>query len=144
MACKEEALENLNAHHHPEIQLITDGGPENKLQALLDTIEQPITHKVALADVHYSNSLIEAVFKTSKYNYLYRMDIPDENALRTSFAFTVDNFNNRPHISLKGLTPNEAERNIALNKEELCLNIKSATVERRKYNQAHRCTQCKP
>ena len=54
----------------------------------------------------------------------------------------VNDFNNRPHISLKGLTPNEAEQNLALNLEQLRLHIKSATEERKAYNQNHRCKQC--
>lgn len=138
----EEAVRNVKKTHS-EITLITDGGPENNLQAFLDTLEQPVKHQVALVDVHYSNSLIEASFKTTKYNYLYKMDIRDGNDLKNAFQFVVDDFNERPHISLKGLTPNEAEQNIPLNNEQLHLNVKKATEERLKYNQTHRCGQCK-
>ncbi len=137
-----EATKNVKTSH-PEITLITDGGPENKLQNFLDSLDKTVTHKYALVDVHYSNSLIEAAFKTAKYNYLYRMDIKDCKALEKSFSFVVDDFNNRPHISLGGLTPNEAEKNITLNKDQLHLYKQKATEERLKYNNAHRCSHCK-
>jgi putative transposase len=120
------ALKNANQRHYC-ITLITDGGPENKLQTFLNSIEHSVEHKVALLDVHYSNSLIEAFFKTGKYNYLYRMDIRNGKDLHKAFDFIVQDFNERPHISLGGLTPNEAEQNISLNKEQLCSYIKDAT-----------------
>lgn len=138
----EEAIAHTKTTY-PQITLITDGGPENRLNAFLNTLNQPITHKIALVDVHYSNSLIEASFKTAKYNYLYRMDIRDETQLKNAFAFVVDDFNNRPHISLKGLTPNEAEQNHTLNKEPLHNYIKQATDVRLEYNKNHRCAPCK-
>lgn len=141
-ATVEEAVKNVKAAY-PEITLITDGGPENNLQKLLDTLEQQVLHKVALVDVHYSNSLIEAHNKLIKYNYLYRMGIPDGQRLRKIFPAVVDDFNNRPHISLNGLTPNEAEQNLSLNAEQLCLYKKKATEERKNYNQTHHCNHCK-
>jgi len=84
----EDAL-NKVGQTHATVTLVTDGGPENKLQAFLDTLGRPVEHKIALVDVHYSNSLIEASFKTAKYNYLYRMDIRDGNDLKKSFAFAL-------------------------------------------------------
>jgi putative transposase len=128
---------------HPQITLITDGGPENKLQSFLDSLAHSVQHKRALVDVHYSNSLIEAFFKTGKYSYLYRMNIRDREDLNKAFEFIVQDYNERPHVSLHGLTPNEAELNIPLNKEQLHTYIENATLERKDYNRVHRCIQCK-
>lgn len=137
----EEALGKVN-NGPQNITLITDGGPENKIKAFQDSIDYPIQQKIALVDVHYSNSLIEAHNKLIKYNYLYRMDIPDEHQLLKIFPAVVDDFNNRPHVSLDGLTPNEAEQNHALDRNRLRIYVQNATQERKKYNQIHRCTHC--
>jgi putative transposase len=138
----EEALKSVG-QAHPGMMLITDGGPENNLKTFLASLEQPIVHKVALVDVHYSNSLIEASFKTAKYNYLYRMDIRDGNDLKKSFAFLVQDFNERPHVSLNGLTPNEAEKNTSVDKEQWRAYIKNATEGRIKYNKTNLCGGCR-
>jgi putative transposase len=137
----EEALTHAG-QSNSNTTLITDGGPENGLKDFLESLDRSVTHKVALVDVHYSNSLIEAHNKVLKYNYLYRIDIPDEHRLQKIFPAIVDDFNNRPHISLDGLTPNEAEQNHALDKNPLRIYVKNATQERKMYNQDHRCTHC--
>lgn len=124
------------------ITLITDGGPENNLKAFLGSLDQPVQQHIALTDVHYSNSLIEAHNKILKYNYLYRMNIPDGKHLRRIFPSIVDDFNNRPHVSLAGLTPNEAEQNLLLNRGQLRLYTGIAAEERRKYNRTHQCKHC--
>lgn len=73
-------------HPKPDITFVTDGGPENNLTT---GSGQTIEHKIALVDVHYSNSMIEAHNKIVKYNYLFRMDIPDGKHLRKIFSWIV-------------------------------------------------------
>ena len=124
------------------ITLLTDGGPENNLKIFLASLDHIIEHRTALVDVHYSNSLIEAHNKVIKYNCLYRMNISDGSQLMKVFPMIVNDFNNRPHISLDGLTPNEAEQKLMLNRGQLRLHIKKATEARKAYNQNHRCKQC--
>jgi putative transposase len=136
----EEALAKVN-NDPQNITLITDGGPENKLKAFLES-NPSIQQKIALVDVHYSNSLIEAHNKLIKYNYLYRMNVPDEHQLQKIFPTIVEDFNNRPHISLDGLTPNEAGQNHALDRNQLMIYVKNETHERKMYNQSHQCTHC--
>ncbi len=137
-----DALKKVNELNSP-ITLITDGGPENNLKSFLGNLSHPVELRKALVDVHYSNSLIEAHNKILKYNYLYRMDIHDGTHLNIVLLKIVDDFNNRPHISLDGLTPNEAEQNIQLDRTKLSNHIQQATLERKIYNQLHRCSHCK-
>ncbi len=137
----EEALTHAG-QSNSNTTLITDGGPENNLQAFLDTLDQPVRHQVALVDVHYSNSLIEAHNKVLKFNYLYQMNIPDGDRLRKIFPAIVDDFNNRPHVSLDGLTPIEAEQNHPIDRTKLQIYIQQATQKRKMYNQRHQCTHC--
>ena len=87
--------------------LLTDGGPENApaVTGLTPLLRGRLVHHTALVDVLYSNSLIEAHNKILKYNYLYKMTIPDGAALQKVIPGIIDDFNNRPHISLDGLTP---------------------------------------
>lgn len=123
------------------ISLLTDGGPENKALSFTNGTSC-IQQQIALVDVHYSNSLIEAHNKLIKYNYLYRMDIADGSQLEKVFPAIADNFNNRPHISLHGLTPNEAEQNASLDRDQLLLYKKKAREERIHHNKTNRCGQC--
>jgi hypothetical protein len=60
------------------------------------------------------------------------MDIRDRAKLNKAFHFVVSDFNNRPHVSLNGLTPNEAEQNLSLDTEQLSLYKKNAAEARKK------------
>jgi len=70
------------------------------------------------------------------------MDIRDGDQLSTALLKSVDDFNNRPHISLDGRTPSEAEQNIQLDTTKLSNYKKQASAERKIYNQSHQCKQC--
>ena len=98
--------------------------------------------RAIMVDIHFSNSLIEAHNKVIKYNYLYRMTITDGAQLMKVLSMIVDDFNNRPHISLGGLSPNDAEQNMVLDQGLLRLQVERATAERKVYNRNHRCQQC--
>jgi putative transposase len=126
----------------PAVLLITDGGPENNLKAFLEELQLPMEHRRALVDVHYSNSMIEASNKTLKYNYLYTKEIGNGEQLKEWMEWSVDDFHNRPHISHKGLTPNERQKNILLDRAQLTQNIKQATSERKMQNKIQRCGHC--
>ncbi len=137
----EDALNKINGLNS-FITLITDGGPENDLQSFLDELSQPVAHRKALIEVHYSNSLIEAHNKILKYNYLYRMIVADGDQLNSALPKIVEDFNNRPHISLRGLTPNEAEQNITLDHAKLSNYKQQAALVRKIYNKLNRCKHC--
>ncbi len=94
------------------IDLVFDGGPENnneELKGFLDKDEVKINPLIALKDIPYSNSVIEAQNKLFKYRYLFRQEYSDINGLRKIFEEYVKDYNYiRPHISLAGYTPFEA------------------------------------
>ncbi len=124
------------------IVLITDGGPENSLQEYLDSQSVPITHQKALLDIQCSNSLIEAHFKVLKYNYLYKMPIANRSDLLKTMAWVHNDFDNRPHISLNGLTPNESQEYYVLDTDSLKGKKKTASEERKRFNFKNRCVAC--
>jgi len=124
------------------VTLITDCGPENSLSELIRSIPIEINHQKALLDVHYSNSLIEAHNKLLKYNYLYNITIRNSDHLNETLQWVIEDYNNRPHVSLDGLSPNEACENKLLNKQELRHYIQQQTAKRRISNQSDRCDHC--
>jgi putative transposase len=124
------------------ILLITDGGPENSLEEYLQNLGAPIVHQKAMIDVQCSNSLIEAHNKVIKYNYLYRKSVSDGFQLINEVEFSVNNFNDRPHISLNGLTPNESHRNEKLDIELLRKMKVEAGIKRKQDNLKNRCEVC--
>ncbi len=91
-------------------QLITDDGSEN-FGAVKNWIASspslPIRHLVAQRDIDFSNSMIEAANKQLKYRFLYHHHIPNHLALVKYVEAAVQDYNNRPHDVLWGLTPFE-------------------------------------
>lgn len=91
-------------------QLITDDGSENHgmVKLITNTKEPPfIEHLVAQLDIEFSNSMIEAAHKQLKYRFLYHYPIADYKALLKFIQQAIDDYNNRPHHALNGLTPKE-------------------------------------
>jgi putative transposase len=136
-----DALQKENVRD-PAVLLITDGGPENNLKIFLEELQLPMQHSIALVDVHYSNSIVEASNKTLKYNYLYKKGIQNGAQLHEAMAWSCEDFNDRPHISHQGLTPNEKQENNCLDRSLLAQNIKQATTERKIQNKIQRCGHC--
>ena len=89
-----------------------------------------------------SNSLIEAHNKVLKYNYLYKMSVKDRGDLNKMMPWICNDFNNRPHISLNGSTPNESYENVILDSESLKELKKIASQSRKLYNFKNRCSAC--
>jgi len=136
-----EALQSFKGGEGP-IVLITDGGPENSLQEYLDTLSVSITHQIALLDIQCSNALVEGHNKVIKYNYLYKLSLANDIELNKSMAWIQNDYNGRPHISLKGLTPNESQENQVLDTASLKAKKKNATEDRKRFNFRNRCVSC--
>ena len=95
---------------HP-LEIMSDGGPENNSikEWIKDSISNlKLSHITALADVEFSNSMVEAAHYMLKYYGLYQMIIPDKNTLLTCLPKIIDDYNNRPNHTIAGLTPFEA------------------------------------
>ena len=99
-----------------QVILITDGGPENnntEMKAFVDGAGVSISPLIALKDIPFSNSVIEAQNKLFKYRYLFRKEYCNAGELKKVFASDVIDYNNlRPHISLNGYTPREVQTGI--------------------------------
>jgi putative transposase len=91
-------------------QLISDDGSENygPVKIFIANSQYPtIQHLVAQRDIEFSNSMIEAANKQLKYRFLYHHHIADYGALVKYVEQSVNDYNNRPHHVLHGLTPLE-------------------------------------
>ena len=91
-------------------QLLSDDGSENygPVKTFIENSQFPfIQHMVAQRDIDFSNSMIEAANKQLKYRFLYHHHIADYDALVKYVEQSVNDYNNRPHHVLHGLTPLE-------------------------------------
>jgi len=103
-----QLLQRACLEYKPEsAQLLSDGGSENINTTVANfTRSNHIKHLVAQKDVVFSNSMIEAINKIIKHQFLYQKEIPDRNKLEIILKETVSIYNTiRPHMSLGGNTP---------------------------------------
>ncbi len=128
------------------VKLIVDGGPENNnihINNFINQSEINIQKLVALKDINYSNSMVEAVNKIAKYQYLFPKHPYNLQELEELLSYFINDYNNvRPHSQLKGLTPNEAYIGIELPKDYRTSILKQARIDRLAYNKENKCEKC--
>lgn len=126
-----------------DITLITDGGSENNNAIVNGFIEQHQEHlqkKIALKDIPYSNSSIEAINKTLKYRYLYLQPCKAEQ-FQSKLQESIHDYNHiRSHGSLNGLTPDEAY--ISETTPNIKAQMTKAKTERMEKNRTFNCKTC--
>ena len=126
------------------VNLVTDGGPENQNMTVKEfVLEKGFHHFIAKKDIICSNSMVEALNKTAKYSWLFRLTSPDhEHTVKLVEEFVKTYNEVRPHISLNGLTPLEAYTNNIPDKEQWRKNILDAKAKRLAENQGLNCQIC--
>lgn len=128
------------------ITLITDGGPENDndiMHKFVITETEGFNTVIAQRDIPFSNSVIEAQNKLFKYRYLFRQEYNNGNDLRNLFGEDIYDYNNlRPHVSLKGYTPEEAHSGLSGMKELWANQMQQARKERLFTNKKEICMIC--
>lgn len=123
-------------------QLMTDDGSENfgPVQGFLLSAESPtLQHIVAQRDVEFSNSMIEAANKNLKYRFLYHKYIADFNSLCQYLPQAIEDYNNRPHDVLSGLTPIEVLNGKTIDKTSSHLQMQAAKTVRISENKQQKC-----
>jgi len=90
-----------------EIDFMVDDGSENKAEVDTFIKNSKINKVVAQKDVIFSNSMIEAVNKRIKYDFLFPTEIKDFKQTVKQLETAVEEYNNKPYFPLHGLTPNE-------------------------------------
>ncbi len=89
--------------------VVTDSGCENVNRDVDDELSGTNLECVlAQIDVTYSNSMIEAFWRSLKHSWLYLHGLESESGLRRLIAFYVQAHNEvMPHSAFHGQTPDE-------------------------------------
>jgi putative transposase len=137
----QEAITNAFGENTFEnLQLVTDGGPENDNQTIKEFINQSsINHTIALRDIVQSNSMMEAFYRTTKYQWLYLRKIEDGTQLNKEFESWINEYNNeKPHHALGIYTPHEILKGND-KQESFTQRMKLAAQKRREINKNASC-----
>jgi putative transposase len=123
--------------YQPEkLKFLTDGGSENVnhiVSNFINSPDIPIKHIVAQKDVVYSNSMIEAINKIIKHQFLHPKEITNGNQLTNIMTYTILIYNTiRPQMSLGGNTPKETrycKRSVKIAMCCICVGYKKCDVK---------------
>ena len=138
-----EAIKNAFGNHDfDDVQLITDGGPENNNLTIKEYIRKSnITHHSALRDIPQSNSMQEAFYSIAKYRYLYRKPIENGEHLKKVFAEMIHEYHTeRPHYALGIYTPEEVKNGADIFASHRKIHQQAAII-RSEENKKAQCSQ---
>lgn len=138
--CKTHDLFNKPA------RLLCDGGSENagEVDLFLAGANISIQRIVAWVDVWFSNSMIEAVNKRIKYEFLFRIlrHLHSLGDVERAIAAAVAEYNARPLGVLFGSTPVEVLAGEIPDKDRFKPQILAAKLARPVINRAQLCGKC--
>jgi len=141
------ALQTIRTYHPQQLVslLVSDGGSENNalsVEEWLEITENPkITKLIALKDIAFSNSPIEAIHKIMK-RYIRKQEPQNFQQLLSGLpAHVLDYSSIRPHGSLKGYTPMETYTSKAISMD-FTEQTKLARAQRTAMNKAQGCKTC--
>jgi len=142
-----ELLQNACEKYKPEkLQFLTDGGSENvntTVSNFIDNPDVPIEHIIAQKDVVFSNSMVEALNKVIKHQFLFPKDIANGGQLDNVLEKTVPIYNDiRPQMSLGGNTPIETFNDLSIDISRYTHNFKEHKALRRQLNKKNICKVC--
>jgi len=125
--------------------LYADSGVENVNAAVDDTLLTACLDRVlAQVDVTFSNSMIEAFWRSLKHQWLYLNSLDSIERLRTLVEFYIGQHNTQmPHAAFSGQTPDEMYFGTAANlPAELAAPRSRARDSRLPANRALACEAC--
>lgn len=141
-----EAYENEFGLLYNDVTLMVDGGSENNNHLMNDFVDiLPNLRKlIALKDIRFGNTQVEAHNKILKQSWLYRTEIKDGDHLKRVTKEAIREFNmDRPHDALGGLTPAEAHEQMEPYMDNLKEEkMKEARKDRCLQNKCNSCKDC--
>ena len=126
--------------------LYADAGIENVNGVVDATLFSACLERVlAQVDVTFSNSMIEAFWRSLKHQWLYLNSLDSVERLRTLVAFHVEQYNTQmPHAAFSGQTPDEMYFGMAANlPTELAAARQLARAARLAANRGLSCERCR-
>ena len=129
---------------NPVIDLVCDGGSENKgkVDAFVNKPTSNIKKLIAQTDIIFSNSMVEAVNKRMKYDFLFTTKLLNIEQTIQYLIYAVEQYNNKPHSALFGLTPHEVFNGATPNRDMFRNAIKQAASKRKEINLGQNCLNC--
>ncbi len=140
----QEAASQISADTRDPI-VVADSGSENVNREVDDLLENVDFRRVlAQVEVTFSNSMIEAFWRSLKHSWIYLHRLDTAAALRRLIEFYVRAHNEvMPHSAFEGQTPDEMYFGtggaVAIN---LAIARQAAREERMRTNRAARCGVC--
>lgn len=104
-----KVIENAISSSSKPGTLMMDGGTENTNKLVGKVlVHKNIKRLISRLDTHWSNSMIECVFRSLKNNYLYNQKCKTLRDLERKVSFYFKEYNSKiPHSSLGGAVPSE-------------------------------------
>lgn len=104
-----ESIDKKTAAGADPVMLMVDGGVENFNEAVDKLLNQGLLKRIlAQTDLHFSNSMIEAFWRSLKHNWCYLSSIDNIATLTRLVGFYVQEHNTAlPHAAFRGQTPDE-------------------------------------
>ncbi len=128
---------------NPEIEFMVDDGSENKAEVDTFIENSKINKVIAQKDVIFSNSMIEAVNKRIKYDFLFHAEIQNFDQTVKQLEKAVTEYNDKPYLPLHGLTPNEVFEGQLPDKTIFSKQISEARQQRIAENRKYQCSNHK-
>jgi transposase InsO family protein len=125
--------------------VVADSGVENVNRAVDATLTSAKLRRVlAQVEVAYSNSVIEAWWRSLKHQWLYLNTLDTTGHLETLITFFVEEYNAKmPHSAFAGHTPDEMYLGAAKSlHDELVVARRTARERRLVVNRALSCHRC--
>jgi transposase InsO family protein len=125
--------------------VVADSGSENVNGAVDDALAaEELTRVLAQVEVTFSNSMIEAFWRSMKHSWLYLHSLDSFAALRRLIEFYVNGHNGvMPHAAFEGQTPNEVFFGIGDEVPKKLADARTAAREKRmKENRSAACGAC--
>ena len=127
--------------------LVSDSGIENVNAEVDALVDDGVIHRVlALVEVAYSNSIIEAYWRSLKHEWLYLSQLDNVRALDKLVGFHIEQHNSvMPHSAFRGQTPDEVYFDTGARvADELAAARTRARRGRLAANRALSCSVCGP
>lgn len=140
---KERAID-LGKMNHPT--LMSDGGTENSNHKVLNFITaKNIKRMIARVDIHFSNSMVESLFRMLKSNFLKTEKLRSLQDVERKIEFFFTEHNEViPRQQLEGATPKEKYLNTwtKSDSEKLSDGMRDAAEKRVREYREKSCTAC--
>ena len=138
-----EALANANVSQDSP-KVVMDSGVENINGEVDGLVSSELIKRIlALVQVDFSNSIVEALWRSAKYQWLFLNELRTVADVQRLVAFFVEQHNTVPHSSFKGQTPDERYNGIGYDVViELAKARAKARRDRLANNRASHCSSC--